>query len=684
MGVRAIDRCMRVGFGSNAPPAQHNVAMARAKRKRENEALNRLLSDGSLTLASLQRVLESARNSEAVSGTSYQLRRQFKDRLQHVLHKESLVDVRGNPMEWCLCHPGKLLQYTLDTCPRLMEAYANAANKHRGQWNCIITFDEFVPGDKLKLNNRRKCMSLCFSFLELGRRFLVIPCAWLFPVCVRAVLYNALEGGWSHMLRIYIEIQFLRANALATSGIPLMLHGQAFLLTAKLTHLLSDGEGLRAAISWRGANSLRPCLRHWNCTKKNSTIIEHSADLVDITCSDPGLFKKQTDADMDENIALIDAAYRRYASGGMTKTMFDAICTSRGLTHNKNGILWNPGVRAIVSLDTITIDWVHTVLCDGAFSCEVRLVLQSSDAKVNKSYGHVSAFLMDGWQFPMHRRTSMEMIHNIFTDFRYEYAENHDRIKATASELLCVYGMLRHWVLVELDGEDAMSAEVVSFNACCDVVDIMLLAKQGKVALREAARLLRSAVSRFFEAHLACYGEEHIKPKHHWLFDIAEQWLEHFFVVDAFLIEKEHLVARAIADRTDNTLIFEQTTLAGILNSQVGSLLAMGPQAELLGEAVPLPGFDAIVADNVTIDGVKYSVGDIVFHSATPGRIVACAQEGDDLFLIVDALALSVPLSVHSAIYAFDGRRVAYNARQVSLALAWRTAGAAGLTIIAC
>ena len=236
---------------------------------------------------------------------------------------------------------------------------------------------------------------------------------------------------------------------------------------------------------------------------------------------------------------------------------------------------------------------------------------------------------------------------------------------------------------VELDGEDAMRAEVCSFNACCDVVDIMLLAKTGKVALKSAARLLRSALSRFFDAHKACYGEEHFKPKHHWLFDIAEQWLEHLLVVDAFLIEKEHLVARAIGDRTDNTSMFEQTVLAGVLNGQVGALLAMGPQEELLGEPVPLPGFDAVVADNVMIDGVQYSVGDIVFRSATPGRVVACAQEGEDLFLIVDALALSVRLSMHSAIYAFDGRRVAWNARHARLALAWRAAGAGSLTVIA-
>jgi hypothetical protein len=168
----------------------------------------------------------------------------------------------------------------------------------------------------------------------------------------------------------------------------------------------------------------------------------------------------------------------------------------------------------------------------------------------------------------------MATIHRVFNDFRHVYSEKHDRLKAQASELLCVYGMLRHWVLLELSAEDSMTEEVESFNACCEVIDILLQTKNGKLAMSEGARLLRAATTRFMTIHQQCYGTEHLIPKHHWLFDIAEQWLALLsngrhpeLVVDAFLIEKEHLLAKPIADRIDNTSTFEKSVLAGMLHS---------------------------------------------------------------------------------------------------------------------
>ena len=193
-------------------------------------------------------------------------------------------------------------------------------------------------------------MSLCFSFVELGRRFLVLPCVWMFPVFVRSWLYNAVEGGWSNFLRIYLRRQFLSANALSTAGIPLMLFGEPFLLKAKLTHLESDGDGLRSALNWKGANALRCCWYHWNCTKKDSTVVEQSADhLVDITCTDHRRFKKQTDAHLDEDIAVIEAAAKRLPEGTITKELHDNICMSRGLNYNKHGVLWDRSVRQLVA-----------------------------------------------------------------------------------------------------------------------------------------------------------------------------------------------------------------------------------------------------------------------------------------------------------------------------------------------
>ena len=110
----------------------------------------------------------------------------------------------------------------------------------------------------------------------------------------------------------------------------------------------------------------------------------------------------------------------------------------------------------------------------------------------------------------------------------------------------------------------------------------------------------------------------------------------------------------------------------------------MGQECALIGKSAPFPGLPhAIVADNVTIDGICMSVGDIVLFSSTPGKIVACAQEGEDFSIVVDVLALHSRLSRHSANYAFEGRRAVWDATKVKETLAWRQSpGQAGCVTI--
>ena len=655
-----------------------------AKRRRENETLKSLLADKSISLQSLERFLLKLRKGDTPTGTRYQLRSAYKERLEHVVVTEALLDSKGNPVNWDFCCPSKLLQYMVDVCPPLEEIYAQAANENRGEWKCVVTFDEFVPGDKLKSNNHRKAMTLCFSFLELGRRALVMPVCWMFPVVVRAVLYNSVDGGFSNFLKIFLRRMFFGANGLLTAGVPLELFGAPFLLKASLSNLLSDGDGLRAALCWKGANSLRPCMRHWNVTKKGTAILDHdgSAELVDVTCSDFNAFKRQSDEDCKANIALVVAAARRRGAAGLTNTMFDTICTSRGLSYHEKGIVFDPVVGELIKQDVITIDWVHTVLCDGTFSVECRLLLERSQEKLAKGFPCVAAFLQ-GWSFPMDKHMKMKVLHQVFDDFRHGYCETHDKLKANASELLSVYGLVRHWVAVELSGEPSMANEVASFNLCCEVIDIMLFTKRGKMAMATGSRLLKEAHQRSLENHKLCYGTEHVKPKHHWPFDVADQWGEHEYVLDAFLVEKAHLNAKSIADRTLNTSQFERSVLAGVLNYQVGSLLQLGPQQQLLGKSSPFPGFpDSRVADNLCIDGVTVSVGDFAYLGVKVGRVAACVSEGDDFFLVVDALGLVTRIADHSGTYAFDNRRLVWDARNAQLALAWREVAPACFTVI--
>jgi len=67
--------------------------------------------------------------------------------------------------------------------------------------------------------------------------------------------------------------------------------------------------------------------------------------------------------------------------------------------------------------------------------------------------------------------------------------------------------------------------------------------------------------------HIAAYGDETLKPKHHWMFDIAEQmeWLP--CVVDAFIIERIHLRIKRNAEKVHELGVFEKSVMAGVVNT---------------------------------------------------------------------------------------------------------------------
>ena len=109
-------------------------------------------------------------------------------------------------------------------------------------------------------DNRRKSMVLSVSFLQLGQFALTNGDAWMTLAVVRTVgVMDSVVGGWSAMLRVFLEHLFLGDLGLATVGLPLNLSQQApVMLFAAITNILADGDGFRHAYDFR-IPGLRSC-----------------------------------------------------------------------------------------------------------------------------------------------------------------------------------------------------------------------------------------------------------------------------------------------------------------------------------------------------------------------------------------------------------------------------------------
>ena len=232
----------------------------------------------------------------------------------HVLSKSlQLPGVDGRLVDWEFCDPGLLVSRVVSESVALKRLFAAALQRspcsHSRPWNLLIGWDEYVPGNKLKTENSRKCMNLVFSFVELGTA-LHMDVAWFTPVCVRRCLIDDVAGGWSAMLRQFLEhLLFSPGGFYNDAGVALDLgDGIVAQLFARPSRLLSDGDGLKIGLQWMGASATKPCWRHHNVLKKGIGLAEHNVNYVDIACGDPGLFQAWSEEDFRSAIdELVDS-----------------------------------------------------------------------------------------------------------------------------------------------------------------------------------------------------------------------------------------------------------------------------------------------------------------------------------------------------------------------------------------
>ena len=655
------------------------------KRKRQSDdpayqSLQGLLHLGGVSTQGLASILRKIREHGLPDVASrWQLGSANLALFEDVKHVEHMILDDGSEIDWELAHLSRLVALMVSRCPKLAELYKQATMKHpcseRDPWNIIRGFDEFVPGSKLKPHNSRKCMNLHFNFAEIGANFLWLDYTWFTPVCLRHNIIEKVPGGWSSLLRRFLKLLLLSELGMATAGLPLDLGGaEPFILWARVSFVLADGDGFRMAWEWNGANGLRPCLLHKNVLKLNSNLAHRDPNYVEISCSDHRLFQVTTTAEFLENVDMVLAAGQLHMEGRITGRQLNDIRMSTGLKCSAHGLLADLDLRPHVDVLKIqVIDWVHTALQDGTINQEIVALLDFCQAEQGIGYQHLEAYMRWSWNFPAATRTKSRLLYQVFCSYR---SSDQEKMKCSASELLGLYGLLRHFCETRVHNTPAIRPMLESFFAACKTIDILKLAKYGRIGLADASHQLMDAIKDHMEKHVAVYGVRVLKPKHHWMFDAAMKLRDLPFLLDTLIIERLHLRIKAVADSVLNTVCFERSVLASAITSQWrvlndNDLNTFG----LRGPTAILPGTFAIVSDQLEANGNHISAGDIVFNGEAAGLVKTCACENGSLFVIVECMQLIAVVSAHSAQWQTSDTLDVWLAESVELALAWYTDG---------
>jgi hypothetical protein len=213
------------------------------------------------------------------------------------------------------------------------------------------------------------------------------------PGAIRSNVIASLKGVFSNVLRTYLRLHLFGPNGLETAGLPIVIKGEMFLLKAKVVNMITDGDGWRLALDWKGAASMKPCFKHRNVLMKDSGLTHRREGFVEISCAEPDKFECATPDDIADNIGVVLLAHERMLNGEMTKARFEKMTMALGFNANRLGLLNDTLLRSAFNvLEVMTYDWVHTTLQDGSISVDTYHLIEAC-AAINISVKDLEAFL---------------------------------------------------------------------------------------------------------------------------------------------------------------------------------------------------------------------------------------------------------------------------------------------------
>ena len=214
-------------------------------------------------------------------------------------------------------------------------------------------------------------MVTSFSFLELGLENLGRDAAWMTPAISLHTNILSTKGGWSCMLKLLLKLLLVGTHGLQSVGVSFTAQGRDFVLFGRLAVLLSDGDGLREALDWKGHAGVKLCFRHWNIVNKNMDLVERdpARRYVELKCHDHTKFKCWGPGELEASIDMLVEAKRRVAAGTMTNARLQALEKAIGFNSNERGLLADVGLRSLFHTSKIaTFDWMHTTLQNGVIT----------------------------------------------------------------------------------------------------------------------------------------------------------------------------------------------------------------------------------------------------------------------------------------------------------------------------
>ena len=596
--------------------------MAESGDSRKRQRLERvagLLKVSRTSLSNLREIAEHLRDHPIGFDISQScLQRAQAEFFQTIGASVDLPMKDGTPFHWEFCDPRLQIKRVLERCPGLASSFRRAAEYQlctpTRPWSLLVYWDEMTPGDSHAPDNLRKSMCVYYTFTELGMDTICTAGAWFALAVVRTSMISEVVGGWGRMLATLLKVLLIDMDPLR-AGLPLVADGLEFVLFYKLTNLLADLEGHRAAYDSLGFGSaLRTCLLCKNAVGISSELV--GDNLVDLSCEDFSQFEPESLTGLYNRVDAILLARERHESGQLAKARLERLTTGLGFHANPHGLLADPALRRTIDpLRAFTIDTMHLFFCNGVFARELSSLMKAC-APLGIRWSSLDILFKADWRFPGNLTVTSLSLHTVGKEKRHTETQ----VKLKASECLGVMTIVRHWAELHLSARPSLRAELLSFLECCAIGDQLQAAKRGKAT----PTLLRQMHERYMRLHKAAYGTQVMTYKHHGLGHVPEQLQRDGALLDAFTAERKHNTIKASIGNVRNTVRFEASALALAQMSQERDAESLSVAPGLRGRTQACGQLGVVVASSLYCSGMTVKVGDAVYTSTMAGIVMSC------------------------------------------------------------
>ena len=485
---------------------------------------------------------------------------------------------------------------------------------------------DFIPrwgGPKRRLGEKPLPQKHGFywSFAEFGLRALCHEEVWLTLCVSRYSQTQKLQGTASCLFQNVLELFFGGTHDIMRTGVHVVLYtGESLHVFGTASILLADIPALKECTYCKGHAGFVCCPRCLNATlhTAHEAIPLHllTDKAVSITNLDLEAFIRLKKETLQTIVRRNNADYAAYQAGKMNKDDFEKAQTRRGWNWTPANIILNERFQLDLPR-MMMLDWAHIYVHDGLADVEFGLALSAlqKQSKHNTSFAECGQ-VVSQFELPKSAPTLGHL-------FQAEKNKNNFRKKTfscTGSEFLTMTPMLHYYFdkVVKPRGEQL---EVVSsMLAVLSVVMLLSSLKTGTVS----ADQLDKAIMEHLGLFLIAWGEEYVRPKHHYSLHVGPMLAQFGFLLATFTHERKHrLVTRYCRDRK-NLSRWDMSAIEEITCHQVWQLnlpfmracntaVPSGLMLIPLGEMYPgVPAADMRVCSGINCNNGSCSHGDVV------------------------------------------------------------------------